>query len=85
VNRAEDARWRLHVLNRSAELRWKYGEPESDDPGVLDTDIDVPRLRRAYGADLEQVVRRHRDLLMQERQRNGAVASAAPVWEREPW
>src|SRR5262245_3181000 len=97
MNRPEYVRWALFVLNRSAELRWKLGEPpEPDEPAALQTDIDVARLRKAYGPELEHILHLHRDVLEQERARSQGtpdvsprpaveVVSAPPVWEREPW
>lgn len=89
-------RWRLHVLNRSAELRWKYGEPEqSVSWDAIQTDINIPRLRRALGTDFARLLRHHRQLLQLERQRvverrkpevtSRNPQTEVPIWEREPW
>ena len=77
--------WRLHVLNRSMELRWKYGEVEDEiEPGVL-TDIDVPRLREVLGKDYGRLVRAHREVLRRTQAAlEGAQVTpeAEVVWER---
>lgn len=91
----ERARWALHVLNRSAELRWKYGpfEPWRPRPGPH-IQTNLPLLRQALGSELEHVLMLHRDLLIQERARHGRTVAAQPpeplrvappIWERPPW
>ena len=78
-------RWRLHVLNRSMELRWKYGAVEEEvEPGVL-TDLDLVRLRKALGPDFERLVRQHRDLLPQAGRDEPEATPYVPIWERPPW
>ena len=77
--------WRLHVLNRSAELRAKYGPVEDEpDEGLL-TDLDLPRLRKALGSDYGRLVRAHREVLGRNRaaQEGPQVTPGAEVvWER---